>query len=138
MVDKFIQILQRIEDSRGPVMLFVLAKMDDIVDKWSIIISAPWTTPENRDSIFEEIRKAIIATLNSEELLEMSRLWIFQTHEHLVEELLKYRTGAILKDEKVNGNTLHFAHIIKSDPTVVSLEQSPLPLTDSASEPDGQ
>lgn len=125
MVEKFKQILKRIEDSRGTAMLFVLAKMDDIVDKWSVIISASWSTPVHRDSIFEELRKDIIATLSDEEILQMSRLWIFEPTEHLVEELLKYKTDTVLKNTQVNGNIFHEAFIIKSETPIVSdLEQS--------------
>jgi hypothetical protein len=115
MVDKFETILQKIEQARGAVSLFALLKMDEFVDKWTVILSAPWTIPENRDAIFEEVRNLIITDLNTDELNEVSRLAIYGIEEHIVDELLNYQSSARINEPtKINGNMVHQAIIIKS------------------------
>ena len=92
--------------------------MDDILDKWAIVFCAPWSTDTNRTEVFEMIRKEVLNTLDQQEISEIARIAIYAKSEHLIEELLKYQSGVELKEQKINGNLVHEAKIIKSDPTI--------------------
>jgi hypothetical protein len=115
MVDKFKTILHNIESSKGSIALFALIKMDDFINKWTVVFSAAWSNPENRTETFNMIREEITKIVTPEELEEIARLAIYYRGEHIVEELLKYQSGAVLENQKVNGNMVHYADIVKSD-----------------------
>jgi hypothetical protein len=116
MVEKFITILGNIEKEKGQVVLLALLKMDEIFDKWTIVFCADWSVESNRMETFEFIRGEILRNLNTSEISEIARIAIYPRNEHLISELLKYQSGVELKDQKVNGNIIHCAHIIKSNP----------------------
>ena len=120
MVEKFKTILSSIELERGEVAIFALLKMDEFVDKWTVVISASWATDDNRPEVFEMIRKKIIDTLTPAEVAEIARISIFSIDEHLIQELLQFKTDAVIENRKINGNEVHSAHIIKSQAKVVS------------------
>ena len=50
MVEKFKLILAEIKRTKGEVFLFGIMKMDEITDKWSVILSAPWASEGSEDS----------------------------------------------------------------------------------------
>jgi hypothetical protein len=92
--------------------------MDEFLDKWTIVFSAPWSKETNRREVFELIRDEVIKTLDQQEVAEIARIAIFNKSEHLIEELLKFQSGVELKDQKINGNVVHYAKIIKSNPSI--------------------
>ena len=118
MVEKFKTILQRIEQENGNVSLFALLKMDEFIDKWTIVFSAGWAVPERREEIFKKMKDIIVEVLSSEELQEVARLAIYPKEEHIVEELLQYQSGTVIENQKINGNTVHYANIIKADRSI--------------------
>lgn len=115
MVEKFIEILRAIEARRGPVTLFALLRMDEFLDKWTVVISAPWASQQNRAEVFEELRNSISTKLSEPEKSEIARIGIFPREEHLIEDLLRFKAGQTLRDVRVNGNQMHLAHIIASN-----------------------
>ena len=115
MVEKFQTILQSIEEQKGPVTLLALLKMDEVVDKWTVVFCAPWVTESNRSESFEFIKEQIIKELTPEEIEEVARIGIFSKTDHLIKELLQYQLGTELKDKKINGNYVYLAQIIKSN-----------------------
>ena len=42
--------------------------MDDITDKWTVILSAPWTSEENHMEDFIFLRKLMVDNFNKEEM----------------------------------------------------------------------
>lgn len=116
MVEKFKLILQQIENEKGAIKLFAILKMDEITDKWTIILSASWINEENLKENFIFLRDKLSETFNREELSTIARLGIFTEKEHIVQELLKYKEGSVIEqDEKVNGNIVHEAYILASN-----------------------
>jgi len=115
MVEKFNKILENIEKIKGNITIFALLKMDEFIDKWTVVFCASWATDTNRAEIFEIIRKQIIATLTPEEVREIARIAIYPTTEHFIQELLQYKSGTTIENQKINGNTVHYAYIIKSE-----------------------
>ncbi len=118
MVEKFKAILNSIEKERGDVAIFALLKMDEFIDKWTVVISASWATDDNRSEVFEMIRKKIIEILMPPEVNEIARIAIFPIDEHLIQELLQFKSDTVIENRKINGNDVHSAYIIKSEESV--------------------
>jgi hypothetical protein len=115
MVEKFQKILENIESIKGEANIFALLKMDEFIDKWTVVFSASWATNENRSEIFEIIRKQISTILSAGEIADIARIAIYPQNEHFIQELLQFQSGTIIENQKINGNTVHYAHIIKSN-----------------------
>ena len=115
MVEKFKIILNEIEAAKGNVAVFALLKMDEYVDKWTVVISASWATDDNRQEVFEMIRQKILLALTKTEASEIARIAIFPIDEHLIQELLQFKTDAVIENRKINGNDVYIAYIIKSE-----------------------
>ncbi len=117
MVDKFKQILQTIEKDKGAVTLLVILKMDEFTDKWTVIISAPWTNESVE--IFNYLSQVIKSNLTPEESSTIARIGIFPRDDHIINLFLNYQTDLkITEDTKLNGNVIHEAYIVKSDSSV--------------------
>ncbi|MBI3046466.1 MAG: hypothetical protein HYY86_02965 [Candidatus Harrisonbacteria bacterium] len=97
-----------------PVWLFAFLKMDEIIDKWSLVISAPWINEQNRDQEFEYIINLLKENLNGEELSSIARISVLAKDSHLSQELMKKKTGDLIKEEQINGNIIHEGQILES------------------------
>ncbi len=117
MVEKFKIILNRLK-KQGEIFLFAILKMDELTDKWSVLLSAPWITEENRKDIFVDVRKLIKEIMTDEEAAGIARIVIAMKDEHLVQELLEKKAGDYIggtESVKVNGNLVHEAYILESN-----------------------
>ncbi len=114
MVTEFTTILRLLEDAYGTVNLLALVKMDDVTEKWSVVLSADWITSENFRDIFSAFASMIRQHVSEEERATIARLGVLTSDNHLATELLRYQTNTRLKDEKVNGNFIHEGLILKS------------------------
>lgn len=116
MVDKLQDILRKIVDKRGQVSLFAILKMDDLIDKWTVVLSAPWATENSRKEDFEFIKNLITETLSEEERASIARIGIFSKEEQIIRSLSQYKAGSFIADSvKINGNVVHEAHILASE-----------------------
>lgn len=116
MVDKFNSILNKIIEERGIVTIFALLKMDEFADKWTVVFSAPWSTPMSASADFDYIRRLIIGTLDEEERATIARIGIFAANESLIQMLLQLKTGTVIsEDTKLNGNIIHAGYILASN-----------------------
>jgi hypothetical protein len=116
MVEKFKQILKKMEDGKGRVILFAVIKTDDLSDKWSVILCAGWANAENRDEVFKFIVDLFKTTLTAEENESIARIAIYQKDNYVVKSLLAFRTGFVIKEEtKINGFTTHEGYILASN-----------------------
>jgi hypothetical protein len=112
-----------------PVVLFAALKMDELIDKWSILLSIEWTDDADRKKIFTDLIAAMQQHLTAEELSEIARIVFYKPDEHLVELFFsQFREGQYIKDDaRVNGNVIHEGYIIilrkpsESDPNQASL-----------------
>ena len=119
MVDKLNKILAKIQSERGSVTFFGILKMDEYSDKWTVLLSAPWSTDITQKEDFEYIRNLLRAELDSEEISTVARLGILPKSTHLIQLLLNYQSGTEIKSEtKLNGNTIHEGNIILSNPEI--------------------
>lgn len=121
MVEKFKKILAEIRNTRGEVSIFGILRIDDVTDKWNIIISAPWLEnihTAERDDVLQYY-KYLVETckkhLTQEELAQINSLGIFKKDEHLIQELLQFQADSYLENIKVNGNFIHEGYLLASN-----------------------
>lgn len=102
------------KNDNKPVMLFAVLKMDEHVDKWSILISVSWINAEIRQTVFQSFIEALQESLNKEELDEVARAVFYDPDEHLVDLFFdKFREGQYIKeDAKINGNIIYEGYVI--------------------------
>jgi hypothetical protein len=117
--DNYKKVLSAFRNSNGNKTVYILAvlKMDEIVDKWSIIVSIDWITQENRGEVFSSFIKSLQDNLGKEELNEIARIGFYTPDEHLVQLFFKtFEEGQHIKEGcKVNGNIIHEGYIISLD-----------------------
>lgn len=119
MVEKFKIILTKIQAEKGEVYLFALVKMDELVEKWTVFLSASWSSEATKKEDFEYVRDLIRSTLDSEEMSNVARLGILPKDAHLIQLLLKYQSGSEIDGEtKLNGNVIHQGYILASNPNL--------------------
>lgn len=96
------------------VALFAVLKMDDLVDRWSILVSAYWINDDNRKDIFSDLIATLQQELDAEELSEIARIVFYRPEEHLIQLFLEqFESGQHIKeDAKVNGNVVHEGYIV--------------------------
>lgn len=99
------------------VDFFAALKMDEHIDKWSVLLAADWVTEENRKEAFNSLATILIETLSDEEIAEVARVGILPSSNHLIELFLdKFQAGQYIKeDARINGNIIHEGYIIKCE-----------------------
>ena len=116
MASKYKHIHELFVEQNGnqPVTLFAILKMDELVDRWSILVSASWITADNRKTYFSSLINLLQNELSSEELNEIARIVFYSPEEHLIELFLdNFESGQHIKeDARVNGNVIHEGYII--------------------------
>ena len=114
MVDKFKTILAELEKD-DKVLLFVVLKMDDFVDKWSVVICADKLKPGDGES-FQKVFKIFDKILIAEEKTQIARIGIFYKNDYVPQLFSKFRTGDEIKEKtKINGFEVYEGYILKSD-----------------------
>jgi hypothetical protein len=120
IITKFKTIYLEVKSEKGPCNLFMVLKMDDFTDKWSLAISAKWITQENKKEIFKYVADKLTSRMSPAEISTIARLGIFLPDEHLVN--LFNSAVAIqgngepirLVNTKINGFQVHEAYIFES------------------------
>lgn len=115
MVEKFKTILAKMIGEKGNVTFFGIMRMDDLVDKWSVILCAPWATESNHDQMFRYVLDLIKNNFEATELNAIARISIFSKEEHLIQLLLQFKKDAVIENQKINGNIIHQAYILESN-----------------------
>jgi hypothetical protein len=118
MVEKFKQLLGIMIGAKGPVTLFAIVKMDDLTDKWTVMLCAPWADEAHSQEAFGYLYDLIQKHFTDEEKNSIARIGVFNKKEHLIELMLRYKKDAVIENEKINGNRVHQAYIIESDSAV--------------------
>jgi len=118
MVDKFKKLLEEIETTKGKVVLFAITKMDELTDKWSIILCAQWADNDKQQEAFDFVFGLLLKYFGEEERNSIARIGIYHKNEHLIESLLQYKKDSIIENEKINGNIVHLGYILESNANV--------------------
>lgn len=117
-VEKFEGILSTIKREKGEVYLFMIVKIDEGSEKWSVVISAPWISFEKKSEEFTYLANLIRKSLDKEELSTIARLGIFEKKSPLVQMLtktIKIETGTSrLQNTKINGHFIRDAYVFHS------------------------
>jgi len=122
IITKFQTIFSTIKlEKNSNFYLFMVLKMDEYTDKWSVVVSAPWMTSENSRESFNYIAQKITQVLTKEEVSNLARIGVFQPNEHLitlVTQTIRIQDAEPMKIEntKLNGYTIHEAYIFESIP----------------------
>lgn len=120
IITKFQTVYTNIkQDKKSDFYLFMVLKMDEYTDKWSVAISAPWYTHENQQETFKYLSKKINEVLTSAEISKIARVGTFLPSEHLVllvnqEVVVVGKEPVKLENTKINGYQIHEAYIFQS------------------------
>ncbi len=118
LISKFRTIEREIAQEKGPFTLFALIQGQAAWDKWDVVVAAPWTRnnlKETIDYLVEKIRKV----LHKEELLKISKIVPLDPSWDFVEEILDEweEYGDVgLRNVEINGIEIKRAHILTSTP----------------------
>lgn len=119
LLPKFRELEQALSDEKGGFAVFALFLREDAVDKWDLIIAAPWIE-EDRKVALSYITKAIQEAFTADELSQISRIVLLDVDNPTVEAV--HRTvGTILhgqaevRDHSFFGLQTKRAHIITSE-----------------------
>ncbi len=122
IITKFNTVFRNIKKEKGSdFYLFMVLRMDEFTDKWSVVVSAPWNTSKNQHGSFRYIAEKIREVLTPEEISTIARIGTFLPDEHLVtlfNQAVRVRDGdpVKLENRKINGYFVHEAYIFESIP----------------------
>ncbi|MBN1584925.1 hypothetical protein JW899_00995 [Candidatus Uhrbacteria bacterium] len=115
MVKGFEEVVRKLSGKHSELCLFAVLKMDDLVDKWSVIISGTWSDDKmKRKEIFDDAVSLMTDEFDESELGSIARVGIFSQNEHLITLLSKYKKGTSFDNEKINGNQIFEGYILES------------------------
>ena len=113
MLEKMSKICEIYQDGNDNVRLFAVLKMDDLVDKWSVIIATDKNqTQDERREEYAKISKLLTEKLEASEIRDIARIGFFDMSTHLIEESSKYQAGSKIEKTKVNGNFVYEGYIL--------------------------
>lgn len=116
MVEKFKKIAEELKNNDVGILVLAYLKMDEISDRWSIILGVKNIAEEpQRKKVFELLVGSIKKNLDAIEISSIARVGVFPKENHLIESLQKYKPGLIKGPVQVNGNIVHEGEIIISE-----------------------
>jgi hypothetical protein len=115
MVDKLKQVVEALNCRRNDVCLFAVLKMDDLIDKWSVVASGPWADDSRqRRAVFDEILSIMNEKMGEQELDSFARIGVLPLNDHLIQELMKFKKDTVIEDQKINGNFVYKGYVLAS------------------------
>lgn len=120
MVEKFEKILDEARKANKEIYLFAVLKMDEITDRWTVIVSGPnFEDLKHKNSVFNFLVKSMLNTFTAEEKKAIARVGLFPLDNHLVTDLLGYKKGYKFSGSTaVNGNLIHEGFILESNENI--------------------
>jgi hypothetical protein len=86
LLEKFANLERNLSRDRGEFSLFALFLREDAVDKWDLIVAAPWID-DNRKEALSYITNQIQTAFSSDELSSLSRVVLVDQTNPAVEAL---------------------------------------------------
>lgn len=83
ILEKLKKTVVSLENERGPILVFALFLRVDPLEKWDIVIAAPWLDPNEIDS-YKMITSTIQNNLSTQELIQLSRIVILADSDPVV------------------------------------------------------
>lgn len=117
--DKFEKIKDEIVSEKGAVTLFMLLKMEDKEDRWSVALSAPWADADTHGS-FDYLWKKLQKRLDENEKASLGTFMIIPSQAYAVDIYTEFKPGSILTDQVLkSGATVSSAIIVESNPALI-------------------
>lgn len=112
MVEDLNPLIQEIKQN-SQVLLFAMLKMDDLTDRWTVVVSANNVDDiEKRKELFEKIVGYLKDNPETVGKHNIARIGIFSTDNHLVQDVAKHPEGGKIENEKANGNFIHEGFVL--------------------------
>lgn len=83
ILDKLKRLLLELEKERGPILIFALFLRGDSIDRWDVVVSAPWLDSGSVDS-YRIVATKIQNRLNAQEIIQLSRVVIVDVDDPVV------------------------------------------------------
>lgn len=83
ILDKLKSVVQALEKDHQPILLFALFLIEDSLQKWDIVISAPWLSSDEKNA-YKIVVSEIQANLSPSELVQFSRVVILNDSDPVV------------------------------------------------------
>lgn len=120
-MNDFVKHIQKVERSisseKGEFNLFALFLRENSLDKWDLLIAAPWVE-RNKSDALKRISKEIQQNLTKKEMLKLSRLVIIDKSNPALSAFQKAidteHGDAEIKDSNFFGLQIKHAHVITS------------------------
>ncbi len=117
LLDKFIALERLLSNQKGDCSLFALFLREDAVDKWDLIVAAPWVDADRKEAL-AYISNQIQQTFTPEELSQLSRIVLVEQSNPTVAALNQAVRVQHGKVEVLNSNffglQIKHAYIITS------------------------
>jgi hypothetical protein len=122
--DKFIELERKISNIKGDFTLFALFLREDSIDKWDLIIAAPWIETDQKKAL-SYIAEQIQLLFKSKEITQLSRVVIINHSNPELDKIIdavKIRHGCFeIQNNNFFGMQIKRAFIITSHKLNVSV-----------------
>lgn len=111
-IQKFKEILTELKKD-STVFLLAILKMDDITDRWTVVLSESSHDSKTQIDAFSKVRSLLLSKLDEQERSTIARIGVFNKNDHFVDVMVnKYRANDYIDtDEKLNGNLIHEGYV---------------------------
>lgn len=127
LVNKFTELERKISQEKGDFSLFALFLREDALDKWDLVVAAPWIE-SNRKTALPYIASQIQAKFEPHEVTSLSRVVLVeQTNPALdaINRAIKIEHGtADVQNSSFFGVPIKHAYIITSRNPTLNTEVS--------------
>lgn len=117
MIDKLVRLEMLLAKEKGPFDLFALLLREDGYDKWDLVASALWIE-KDYNSALGYVTKKLHSTLNTDELLKISKIVLideFDERVRYIQKAVKVEHHAVeLREHNFFGLRIELAYVITS------------------------
>ena len=117
LLSRFVDLERRLADTRGGFSLFALFLREDAVDRWDLIVAAPWIE-QDRKRALSYLTGEVQQEFSPEELSLLSRIVLVELANPAVEAvnqaLAVQHAQAEVRDSNFFGLPIKHAYIITS------------------------
>lgn len=91
ILEKLKALVLELEKEKGPILVFALFLREDPLEKWDIVVSAPWLNSNDMKS-YKTLASKIQGVLSSQELVQLARIVILDVNDPVVSFLQESET----------------------------------------------
>ena len=118
LVTRFVELEQRLSENNGRFALFALFLREDSVDKWDLVVAAPWIE-DNRKRALSHITQQVQDAFSVDELSTLSRIVLVELANPAVaavNQAVRIEHGqAEIRDSNFFGLQIKHAYVISSE-----------------------